>query len=107
MFGPAHEALYCELDRRSGHWRRWVTSGLSRDLRAAGYDVVHAEYVDPVGAMAYFAGGRMGGVSSLSPRLLWLFERVVLPLSRLVTPLTRRVMGKNVLAVGRPASKPR
>jgi len=106
VFGPAHEALYCEIDRLSGHWRRFVTSRLSRDLRAAGYDVVHAQYLDPVGAIAYFAGGRLGGVSSLSPRLLWVFERIVLPISRMLTPLTRRFMGKNVLAVGRPAGRP-
>lgn len=104
VFGPAHEALYCEIDRLSGHWRRFVTSRLTRDMRAAGYHVVHAQYLDPLGAVAYFAGGRVGGVSALSPRLLWTFERIVLPLSRLVTPLTRRFMGKNVLAVGRPAS---
>jgi len=100
IFGPAHEALYCEIDRLSGHWRRFVTSRLNRDLRAAGYDVVHSQYLDPVGAVAYFAGGRLGGVSSLSPALLWVFERIVLPISRFVTPVTRRFMGKNVLAVG-------
>ena len=104
VFGPAHEALYCEIDRLSGHWRRFVTTRLNRDLRAAGYDVVHSQYLDPVGAVAYFAGGRLGGVSSLSPRLLWVFERIVLPISRLITPLTRRFMGKNVLAVGRLAT---
>lgn len=100
VFGPAHEALYCEIDRLSGHWRRFVISRVRRDLRAAGFDVVHMQYLDPVGAIAYFAGGRLGGVSSLSPRLLWVFERIVLPISRLVTPLTRRFMGKNVLVVG-------
>ena len=105
MFGPAHEALYSEIDRMSGHWRRFVTSRLTRDFRAAGYEVMHAQYLDPVGAIAYFAGGRVGGVSSLSPRLLWIFERIVLPISRLVTPLTRRFMGKNVLVVGRPKQK--
>ena len=106
VFGPAHEALYSEIDRMSGHWRRFVTTRLTRDFRAAGYHVVHAQYLDPVGAIAYFAGGRIGGVSSLSPRLLWIFERIVLPISRLVTPLTRRFMGKNVLVVGVPAGLP-
>lgn len=106
VFGPAHEALYCEIDRQSGHWRRFVTSRLSRDFQAAGFHVVKAQYLDPVGALAYFAGGRLGGVSSLSPRLLWLFERLVLPLSKLVTPATRRFMGKNVLVVGKPVGKP-
>lgn len=106
VFGPAHEALYSEIDRTSGHWRRFVTTRLRRDFRAAGYQVVHAQYLDPVGALAYFAGGRIGGVSSLSPRLLWIFEHILLPISRLVTPLTRRFMGKNVLVVGRPVGLP-
>lgn len=106
VFGPAHEALYCEIDRLSGHWRRFVTSRLSRDMRAAGFRVVHAQYLDPLGAVAYFAGGRLGGVSSLSPRLLWLFERLVLPVSKFVTPVTRRFMGKNVLVVGKPVTRP-
>jgi len=105
VFGPAHEALYSEIDRVSGHWRRFVTTRLSRDLRAAGFEVVHAQYLDPVGAIAYFVGGRIGGVSSLSPRLLRIYERVVLPISRLMTPLTRRFMGKNVLVIGVPVRR--
>ncbi len=106
VFGPAHEALYSEIDRTSGHWRRFVTTRLTRDFRAAGYEVLHAQYLDPVGAIAYFAGGRIGGVSSLSPRLLWIFEHLLLPISKLVTPLTRSFMGKNVLVVGVPVGRP-
>ena len=104
VFGPAHEALYSEIDRVSGHWRRFVRTRLERDMRAAGFEVVHSQYLDPVGAIAYFLGGRLGGVSSLSPRLLAVFERFVLPISRLTTPVTRRFMGKNVLVVGRLAT---
>ncbi|MBI4883514.1 MAG: glycosyltransferase [Actinobacteria bacterium] len=103
VFGPAHEALYSEIDRVSGHWRRFVTTRLGRDLRAAGFEIVHSQYVDPVGAIAYFVGGRLGGVSSLSPELLAIYERLVLPITRLATPVTRRFMGKNVLVVARLA----
>lgn len=102
VFGPAHEALYGELDRLSGHWRRFTKAGLEREIRAAGFAPFHSEYLDPVGAFAYFAGGRLGGVSSLSPKLLWVFENMLLPLSRAITPLTRNVFGKNVLVVARP-----
>jgi len=76
-------------------------------MRAAGFDILHSQYLDPVGAIAYFVGGRLGGVSSLSPGLLNVYERFVLPISRLVTPMTKRFMGKNVLVVGRLASPSR
>ncbi len=105
VFGPAHEALYSEIDRVSGHWRRFVRSRLERDMRAAGFEIVHSRYLDPIGAIAYFVGGRLGGVSSLSPRLLSVYERFVLPISRLATPITKRFMGKNVLVVGRLAAR--
>jgi SAM-dependent methyltransferase len=101
VFGPAHEALYSEIDRVSGHWRRFVRSRLERDMRAAGFEIIHSQYLDPLGAIAYFVGGRLGGVSSLSPRLLKVYERFVLPASRATTPITKRIMGKNVLVVGR------
>lgn len=105
VFGPAHEALYSEIDRVSAHWRRFVRSRLERDMRAAGFEIVHSRYLDPLGAIAYFVGGRLGGVSSLSPRLLRVYERFVLPISRLATPITKRFMGKNVLVVGRLAAR--
>ena len=102
IFGPAHEILYGELDRVSGHWRRFTKPGLERDLRATGYEVVYSKYLDPVGAFAYFAGSRLGGVSSLSRPMLWAFERILLPTSILVNHVTGRLFGKNVLVVARP-----
>jgi glycosyltransferase involved in cell wall biosynthesis len=102
IFGPAHEILYGELDRVSGHWRRFSKAGLERDFRASGYEITFSRYLDPVGAFAYFAGSRLGGVSSLSSPMLWVFERILLPTSILVNHATGRFFGKNVLTVATP-----
>jgi glycosyltransferase involved in cell wall biosynthesis len=104
VFGPAHEAIYGELDRVSGHWRRFSCASLERDLRAAGYVVTHSKYLDPLGAPAYYLGSRIGG-ASLSPPMLWAFERIILPSSIVLNHATKRLFGKNVLVVATPKTE--
>jgi hypothetical protein len=99
VFGPGHESLYGELDRVSGHWRRFSLGHLEADIASCGFRVELAEYLDPLGALGYLAGSKLRGSPHLSPRVLRVYERVVLPPSRRMSALTRRAFGKNVLVV--------
>jgi glycosyltransferase involved in cell wall biosynthesis len=99
VFGPGHESLYGELDRVSGHWRRFSLGHLVNDITSCGFRVEQAEYLDPLGAVGYLAGSKLGGSPHLSPGMLRFYERFVLPPSRRMGPLTRRSFGKNVLVV--------
>lgn len=102
VFGPGHEALYGELDRVSGHWRRFRLSHLAADITSCGFTVTHTAYLDPLGAISYLAGSKIGGSPNLSPTTLKIYEKLILPPSKLLGPLTKRRFGKNVLVVATP-----
>ena len=69
-----------------------------------GYRTVRLGYVNPIGAVGWWAN-RFRRHRSLEDRgVRWqviLFDRLALPLSRLLTPLTRRLFGQSVAAVVR------
>jgi glycosyltransferase involved in cell wall biosynthesis/precorrin-6B methylase 2 len=102
IFGPGHESLYGELDRMSGHWRRFSLSTLSADVEASGYRVIERRYLDPLGALSYLAGSKLGRSPNLTPTTLKIYEKLILPPSRALGPLTKRRFGKNVLVVAQP-----
>ncbi len=102
IFGPGHESLYGELDRMSGHWRRFSLAHLRTDVQGCGYRVIHSQYLDPLGALSYLAGSKIGGSPKLTPTTLKIYEKLILPPSKALGPLTKNRFGKNVLVVAQP-----
>jgi SAM-dependent methyltransferase len=101
VFGPAHEALYSELDHKAGHYRRYSTSGLRLLAREAGFDAVTTRYFDPIGALPYLAVYRWARRPAISGSTVWGYDRMIVPVSRLLERLVPRPpLGKNVLFVG-------
>jgi hypothetical protein len=104
VFGPGHEALYGPLDHMSGHWRRFSLAHLAADIESSGYQLVERRYLDPLGALTYLAGSKFGSnAATLTPFTLKVYERMVLPPSKALGPLTKKLFGKNVLVVARRA----
>ncbi len=100
VFGPAMERLYSELDYRAGHYRRYRLDKL-RELAAAGnLEMVRGRYFDVLGVLPYFVVYRLLGRSEISGSSLWGYDRVLVPLSRLIQrTLPHPPFGKNVIAV--------
>jgi hypothetical protein len=101
IFGPAMELIYGEVDRRSGHFRRFSGQHLARTVEDAGFEILSAKYHDPVGAVLYGFSNRVLGNGTLRSGFLPLYERVILPVSRGLSALTSRVAGKNLVLVAR------
>lgn len=98
LYVPAYDILYSSNDKRAGHFRRYSKSGLLSLLRAAGLDVVRAEYVDSVGflaALLYRAVGSRSG--DLDVRAVKLYDRVAFPVSRVCDRVLKGIAGKNLL----------
>ena len=95
---PAFPLLYSLNDARVGHLRRYKRNGLVEIVRAAGFRVAGARYVDslgfPAGLWYRFFGNRDGGLDVGAVRL---YDRVVFPLSRGVDTVAQRFFGKNLL----------
>lgn len=97
---PAHQCLYGEMDRLAGHYRRYDRNALTRLLVDVGFVIKELKYVNPLGGLGWFLNARCYRPASLSSpgvnRQILLFDRWVLPLSRLLTPLCARWFGQSL-----------
>jgi SAM-dependent methyltransferase len=97
---PAHQALFSELDRAVGHFRRYD----AKSLTACAPPTVTLEkvfYLDSVGMLASLANRALlrRGTPSLSQIKFW--DRVMVPLSTVLDPCVGRRLGKSVVAIWR------
>jgi SAM-dependent methyltransferase len=100
VFGPAMEGLYGELDYRAGHYRRYRVDTLGERAMAAGLEVRRSRYFDVLGVLPYFLVYRLLGHREISGSSLWGYDRVLVPVSRLIQrALPYPPFGKNVIAV--------
>jgi SAM-dependent methyltransferase len=102
VLAPAFQFLFSEFDRSIGHQRRYTARSLSavfpRELRRV--KVFHADSL----GMLLSLGNRLLLKQSLpGERQIAVWDRFVVPASRLVDPLLRRWLGRSVIAVFRDA----
>lgn len=101
LFVPALQSLYGSLDRLAGHERRYdraMIRDLFNSLPAA---VRRVEYVNPVGGVGWWINSRVEHLdldSSAVNVQIRLFTKFIMPISRAVTPLTKRFFGQSLIA---------
>jgi SAM-dependent methyltransferase len=108
LFVPAFKSLYTDLDRLAGHVRRYRVPEVRALLQRVGAEVLMVEYFNPVGAVGWFLNRFLSHQSLESRQVqgqVQFFDRYVLPVSRMLNPVTHRFFGQSVIAAGRkPAS---
>jgi 2-polyprenyl-3-methyl-5-hydroxy-6-metoxy-1,4-benzoquinol methylase len=98
---PAFDLLWTEMDSQVGHFRRYTRTSLSSVVSGAGMQVLQCRYCDSLG---FFAIGALKLLrsrrSAESTDSLLIYDRFVLPLSRLLDRLGLQfVLGRNVYVV--------
>jgi SAM-dependent methyltransferase len=102
VFGPGLQRLYSELDYNAGHYRRYSVSGLRKVAEEAGLEVVMIKYFDVLGVLPYYVVYRLLRSQAISGSTMWGYDRVLVPVSRLIQRILRRPpLGKNVILVAR------
>ena len=102
VFVPALPRLYGSLDYKSGHHRRYRRDELAALISGAGFELVDIRYLDVLGVAPYYAMYRLLDVRSLGTVSSTGYDRVVVPLSRVVQRLVPHPpAGKNLLAIAR------
>jgi hypothetical protein len=100
VLAPAHQWLFTPFDDSIGHFRRYTKT----TLRAAGPPGLALErllYLDSIGMLASL-GNRLVLKSSMpNPAQIAVWDRLMVPLSRLFDPILGYSLGKSVLAVWR------
>lgn len=97
---PAHDWLYTAFDEAIGHFRRYDRGSLS-ELTPADARIERLRYLDSVGVAASAANRLIlrSGMPTTGQIRIW--DRLMVPISRVVDPLLGYRFGKSVLAVWR------
>jgi SAM-dependent methyltransferase len=113
LWVPGYPALYGDFDRKVGHVRRYTPDTLRAAVRAAGLDVRVCRPVNLLGGVGWWLAVRRGGVGYPKPWLVWLFDRVGIPVTRALERVVRPPFGQTIFCVAaqprsaaRSASKP-
>lgn len=99
---PAVPALYGQLDRALGHYRRYTPRGLRDVFGNAQLDVRHLEYFNLAGVPVWWLVGRVLKRSLLPQGSLRLYDALV-PLFKLERFVPWR-LGQSLIAIGRRSS---
>jgi 2-polyprenyl-3-methyl-5-hydroxy-6-metoxy-1,4-benzoquinol methylase len=102
VFVPAMSRLYGSLDFKSGHFRRYDKTRLRNVISQAGFEGVELRYLEVAGVVPYWLMYRVLNRRSLSRMSSGVFDRAVVPTSKLIQRLVPNPpLGKNLLAIAR------
>jgi SAM-dependent methyltransferase len=98
---PGYMQLYGEFDRKVGHVTRYTPKTLSASVTAAGLDIDVVKPINFLGGLAWWVAVRRGGAGYPDPRLVKIYDRTVVPVTRLIERLIRPPFGQTVICVAR------
>jgi SAM-dependent methyltransferase len=93
---PGYPALYGDFDRKVGHVRRHTPATLRAAVTAAGLEVRVCRPVNLLGGLGWWLAVRRGGVGYPKSWLVWLYDRVGIPISRALEHFIRPPFGQTV-----------
>jgi SAM-dependent methyltransferase len=96
---PGYMQLYGEFDRAVGHVRRYTPATLRDAFTRAGLSPVEVKPVNLLGGIAWWLTVRRGGVGEQRPRLVRIYDRLVVPTTRFVERRVTPPFGQSVLGV--------
>ena len=98
IIAPAHDALYSPFDRQIGHYRRYAKRTI-RKICPPELSVAHLEYLDSVGMVASLANRLLLRQTMPTHKQIAFWDRVLVPVSRIIDPILLHSLGKSLLAV--------
>lgn len=101
LFVPGYDQLYGDFDRKVGHVRRYTPTTLRSAVDRAGLTVHLCRPVNLLGGLAWWAAVRKGGTGSPRPRMVRMYDRTVVPATRLLEAVVRPPFGQSIFCVAR------
>lgn len=99
VYVPAFKIIFTQLDVLVEHLRRYRISGLQALGDSQSLDIKRIQYCDPVGFILAFIYKIIGGSGNLNSQSVWIFDRILFPISEKLEIVCKRLFGKNALAV--------
>jgi SAM-dependent methyltransferase len=103
VLSPAHFWLFSAFDEAVGHYRRY-SPGTLRALTRPELELISLRQLDSVGTIASLANSFVLKSQMPTPSQILLWDRIMVPMSRLLDPLLTYRFGKSVIAVWRRRS---
>jgi len=100
VLAPAHQYLFTPFDKSIGHFRRYDRK-MMKALAPEGASLVRLWYLDSVGFFASLANRLLLSSAMPTARQIWVWDRLMVPLSRVIDPILMHRFGKSILAVWR------
>lgn len=100
IVAPAHNWLFTPFDRAIGHYRRY-SSRVLRGLLSPRLEICELRYLDSVGLLASLANRLLLNTADPKPSQIAVWDKAMVPFSRILDPLLRGSLGKSVVAVAR------
>jgi SAM-dependent methyltransferase len=98
VLSPAHQMLYTPFDRAIGHFRRYDKASMKAIL-LPGLKLQRSFYLDSVGLLASLGNRLLLKSSMPTPKQIWLWDRLMVPLSRWLDPILGFRIGKSIVAI--------
>lgn len=100
VLAPAHQWLFTPFDTAIGHFRRYTRETLAA-VAAPGLHQIELRYLDSVGLLASLANRVVLRSAYPTKQQILVWDRLMVPVSRVLDPLLRYGVGKSVLGVWR------
>jgi SAM-dependent methyltransferase len=100
IVAPAHQGLFSPFDHAVGHFRRYDRRML-RERPPSGAELMRLRYLDSVGIAASLGNRLVTRASNPSTGQIAVWDRWMVPVSRVLDPVFAFALGKTVLAVWR------
>lgn len=96
---PAYQALYTGMDEALGHYRRYTASTLAETFDKAGLKVVHQQYFNAMGILAWWISGKLQRNTQIPGGQMRLYNTLV-PVFKMIDMLVFKRFGLSTIAVG-------
>lgn len=99
IYVPAFKIIFSKLDVLVEHLRRYRKKDMRDLAQTNSLKISKLHYCDPVGFLLALLYRIIGGSGNLSKWSVWVFDRILFPVSVVIEWVTRPFFGKNILAV--------
>lgn len=99
IFVPALPFLYSKLDKVFGHFRRYTRKSLRTCVGEAGFKIEKLRYFDISGVLPWWILNTVLGKTSFNQPMLTVYDRLVVPPTRLVESILPPPLGKNLVLI--------
>lgn len=97
---PAYNSLFCDLDRKLGHFRRYTKKSLSNIFEKAGFQISHRQYFNFAAVGGWFLYGKLLRYQILPEKPIQAYNRLV-PIFKVLDRAIFNKMGNSVIIVGK------